>query len=161
MYFQLLFGKHLEKEKQYSVTIERDDQGIPHITAQPIIESDRDLVVAFGSEKFKRIPDSEIKSLLVETSGQTTSQSTSPDVSNKEAVEKAVKRGSAGIAEPPGVDVTNKFPEIQNGKETQFSFRVYFKRGKGYFIGDGVQILTEVPLKREEVANWIKAYVEG
>ena len=64
MYFQLLRGIHLECGRRFEVKHERDDQGVRKCVSQPIVESQADLVAAFGSEKFRRVSDAEAKAIL-------------------------------------------------------------------------------------------------
>jgi len=157
MFFQLLQGVHLEDGNVYKVEIERDVKTGEVIKSdRPTIACDRDLVAAFGPEKFRKL-DKDETDLLLKQAGIAVEQNHTNSNSTATAVEKAVKQGAVGIAEPPGNDVTSKFPELTDWP----TINVYFKRGKGFFVTENSDILTEEPLKRDEVVTWVKKYMEG
>lgn len=164
MFFQLLQGTHLEGENVYKAEVKLDEKtGERKIISQPIVMANRDLVSAFGPEKFRRLSDDEADLLLkragITVAGKQSLNDSAPATAAKEEteVEKAVKEGAVGIAEPPGNDVTNKFPELNEWP----TINVYYKRGKGFFVTENSNIITEIPLKRDEVHSWVKAYMEG
>ena len=155
MYFQLLLGVHLEGGKTYKVTFDRSDKGEIINYNQPIIKSDRDLVQAFGQDKFRRLSDQEAKVLIGEATGVGKDKNSSPVAPDETKVAKAAKAGPKEITEPPGIDVTDKFEEIEDDSVT-----VYFKRGKGYYVAyDEEVVSTDEPLKKAEVMPWIKKYL--
>jgi len=164
MYFLLLQGMHSELGKTFRAETEPDKEGRLRIKNRPVVKSKRDLVAAFGVEKFRPISESEAKALL-KTDGllEKPPDSTDSDPAASEAESdavKAAKQGAAAIAEPPGTDVTHKFPETQD--ETDITpLKIYFKRGEGYFVVDNGKIITEVALKRADVVDWVQAYREG
>ena len=157
MYFVLLRGTHVGLgNKVHHVEMETDAKGVRRIKSQPVVESERDLVVAFGPEKFREITKGEADHML-KTAGQQDEAIPTPAASAESEFAKAAKEGAVGIAEPPGVDVTHKFDELSEWP----NITAYFKRGKGYFITDNSDIVTKEPLKRDEVVKWVQAYMEG
>ena len=160
MYYVLIQGTHMEKGRVYKTETEQDEQGKTRIKSQPVVESKRDLVVAFGPEKFREVSKDEALRLgfkELDVAGGQENSSPVPATATESEVAKAVKKGAVAIAEPPGVDVTGKFEELSEWPK----ITAYFKRGKGYFVVDGSNIVTEEPLKRDEVVKWIQAYMEG
>lgn len=166
MYFVLLRGTHLGLgNKKYQVEMETNtNTGVRRIKSQPVVESERDLVAAFGPEKFREISKSEADFML-KTAGKQEKPNPVPAVSAKSNFVKAAEEGAVGIAEPPGVDVTHKFEKFARKWP---KIAVFFKRGKGFYIVDArIQtpvcsgIVTEEPLRRDEVAKWVKAYMKG
>ena len=157
MYFVLLKGSHSEFDKNFQVKTAPDGQGVPGIVTQPVVESTRDLVAAFGPEKFRRISNDEAKTLLPEAEKEAGRQDTAKDSDPTSSVQKAAEEGAAEIAEPPGVDVTEKFPELSEWPTVV----VYFKRGVGYFIADKNKVITEKPIKRKDIVEWVRNYMEG
>jgi len=155
MYFVLLKGTHLEKQTAYHVETEIVE-GKREIKNQPVVESERDLAAAFGPDKFRKISKGEAD-LMCKSAGKQEVTTSAPAASAESELEKAVKEGAVGIAEPPGVDVTGKFEELSEWP----TITAYFKRGKGYYIVDGGNIITKEPLKRVEVVEWVQAYMEG
>ena len=155
MYFVLLKGTHLEKETAHHVEMEIVE-GKRRIKSQPVVESERDLVVAFGPDKFREISKDEADHML-KTAGKQGKTNPAPAELVADEFKKAAKAGAIGIAEPPGVDVTGKFEELSEWPK----ITAYFKRGKGYFITDNSDIVTKEPLKRDEVVKWVQAYMEG
>jgi len=160
MFFQLLQGVHLEDGNVYKVEIERDVKTGEVIKSdRPTIACDRDLVAAFGPEKFRKLDKDETDLLLKQAGITAVEMDTTNLISTAAAeieMEKAVKQGAVGIAEPPGNDVTSKFPELADWP----TVNVYFKRGKGFFVTENNDILTEEPLKRDEVVTWVQKYKE-
>ena len=144
MYFLLLQGTHLEYGKKFQAETERDGEGRLRIKNRPVVESKRDLVTAFGAEKFRLISESEAEALS-KTGGLS------------EQVQDSAKKGAVGIAEPPGIDSTSKFPELSDWP----NITAYYKRGKGYFISDNGEVVTEAPIKRGDVVVWVRSYMEG
>lgn len=157
MYFQLLSGIHVQHGKKYEVVTERNKEtGEILVLNQPIIESEKDMVAAFGANKFRRVYRQEMNDLLLKAGGKVENTSSIPPAIDTEVAE-AVKKGAVGIAEPPGIDVTEKFPEISE-YDDEHSLKVYFKRPKGYYITDDGNVVTDVPLKKDELLNWVKIY---
>lgn len=157
MYFQLLCGTHVKNGKKFEVITERNKEtGEVLVLSQPIIESEKDMVAVFGANKFRRVYRQEMNDLLLKAGGKAESTSSVPPATDTK-VDEAVKQGAVGIAELPGVDVTDKFPEISEYDE-EGSLKVYFKRPKGYYITDDGNIVTDVPLKKDELLNWVKIY---
>lgn len=161
MFFQLLAGMHVEGGKVYSVKLETHPETGARIVARdgrPIIKSDKDLAKIFGADKFRRLTKGEASLLLAESSaaGEQSDTSASAPAASAE-VQKAVKKGASAIAEPPGVDVKSKFPELADYPNVD----VFFKRGKGYFVCIDGETKTEEPLKRDEVTNWVQSFMEG
>ena len=163
MYFVLLKGTHLEKQTAYHVETEIVE-GKREIKSQPVVESERDLVAAFGSEKFREISKDEAD-LMLKKAGKQEKPNPVPAEPAKSDFAKAAEEGAVGIAEPPGIDVTHKFEKFARKWP---KIAVFFKRGKGFYVVDARTqtpvcsgIVTEEPLKRDEVAKWVKAYMEG
>ena len=156
MYFQLLYGIHVEGHKKYQVTRERLKDGSWNYNEQPIIKSDKDLVGLFGSDKFKRIPDDIAKSLLQKTDGPS-EQPTKVDDSAEETVGEAAQRGAAGIVELPGKEVTLSFL----GDISETGIRVFVKNRK-YTVtnADGVLLSAKGSLTKSEVPEFILKHVE-
>jgi hypothetical protein len=162
MYYQLLVGTHLEGGTTYSVKLETDPETGQRMVpkgGRPIVESNEDLVALFGPEKFRRVTKEEASLLLSESkaAGVTPVQIMAPAAKAKPAVAKAVVAGAVEIAEPPGTDVKDKFPDLVEYP----TVNVYFKRGKGYFVVEGGEVKTKEPLKRAEVVPWVQAFMEG
>jgi len=155
MYFVLLRGTHLEKQTAYHVETEIVE-GKREIKNQPVVESERDLAAAFGPDKFRKISKGEAD-LMLKTAGELKITTSAPAELVASEFQKAAEAGAIGIAEPPGVDVTGKFEELSEWP----TITAYFKRGKGYYIVDGGNIITKEPLKRVEVVEWVQAYMEG
>jgi len=158
MYFVLLKGTHVELEKKFQVETAPDGQGVMRVTKQPVVKSDRNLLKAFGPDKFRRISNDEAKTLLPEAEKEAGRQ----DAVKKESdpassVQKAAEEGAAEIAKPPGVDVTEKFPELSEWPTVV----IYYKRGVGYFIADKNKVITEKPVKRPDIVEWVRNYMEG
>jgi hypothetical protein len=162
MFFRLLHGIHTEKGTKYEAKTERNAEGVLVYVSQPIVESKNDLVAHFGTNKFQRMSDKEASLLLAEHRQAAGEEMGTPFVppaapaTPESEVSKAAKEGTKEIAKPFGKDVTHKFPFVQ--KKTDLTVR--FKRGEGYFVEDDGKIVTEVPLKREEVLAWVRAYKE-
>ena len=157
MYFQLLAGSYACGNKKWNVEVERDGKGAVLSMKQPIVESNSDLLAAFGPEKFRQVTVEEAKSLRHLQNLQTVAQP-APLPPELSLVEKAAMEGAKEIAEPPGVDVTSKYPEIQDDLTP---LKIYYKRGKGYYVMDGGEIITQEPLKREDVVTWVESYRKG
>jgi hypothetical protein len=164
MLFQLMHGVHTEGGVTHRTKIERDKEtGAVHYTEQPVIETTKDLARMFGVDKFRPIGEREatlIRSKIGEIEGAQDAVDSDPTTSVESEVAKAAKQGAVAIAEPPGKDVTEKFPEIQDETDI-IPLKVYFKRGEGYFVGDANEILTSVALKRSEVVAWVASYRES
>lgn len=159
MYFLLLQGVHLEFGKTFRVETERDGEGRLRIKKQPVVESKNDLVNAFGVEKFRRISEDEAKALS-KTEGLeyvSTDQQNSAETETESEVAEVAKKGTVGIAEPPGIDSTGKFPELSEWP----TITAYYKRGIGYFIADNGEVVTEAAIKRGDVVEWVRSYKEG
>lgn len=160
-YFRLLQGIHQEPGRQtFQVTEEKDDKGEVIAVNQPVIESDLDLVILFGSGKFERVPDPP-KTLLNVTGGTGVAPAPAPQPS---PVAQAAAQGAVAVAEPPnyGKDVTRRFPAaVEN------TIRVFMKPGGKYTLVDPE---TEPPTvinpdgvtyKRSDVAGAIETYLES
>ena len=160
MYFLLLQGTHLEYGKKFQAETEQDNEGRLRIKNRPVIESKRDLVAAFGAEKFRLISKGEAEALS-KTGGLSEqvqdSADSDPVTSEESEVAKVVKKGAVGVAEPPGIDSTHKFPELTEWP----TVTAYYKRGKGYFIADNGEVVTEAAIKRGDVVEWVRSYMEG
>jgi len=63
-YFQLLRGVHAEGSIRYEATPIKDDEGKVIDFKKPVVKAYRDLVAAFGSEKFRRISEREANALM-------------------------------------------------------------------------------------------------
>ena len=157
MYFLLLQGTHLEFGKEFQVETERDDKGVLRINKQPVVKSKNDLVNAFGAEKFRRISEDEAKALSKTEGLEYDSAERQSSVDTESEVAQVAKKGAVGIAEPPGIDSTSKFPELSEWP----TITVYYKRGKGYFIADNGEVVTEAAIKRGDVVEWVRSYTEG
>jgi len=153
MYFILLRGTHLELRTPYHVEMEVVE-GVRKIKTQPVVESKRDLVVAFGPDKFRKITKDEAD-LMLKTAGKQKITTSAPAALAVSEFEKAAKEGAVGIAEPPGVDSKSKFPELSEWPQ----IGVYYKRGKGFIITDGDKVVTEVAVKRDAVVEWVQNYI--
>jgi hypothetical protein len=153
MYFVLLRGTHLEFDTSYSVEMEVVE-GVRKIKTQPVVESKRDLVVAFGPDKFRKITKDEAD-LMLETAGKQKITVSAPAALAISEFQKAAEKGAIAIAEPPGIDSKSKFPELSELPQ----IGVYFKRGKGYIITDDNKVVTEVAVKRGDVIEWVQNYI--
>ena len=159
MWFQLQQGIHVDAKngKTYRVEVERDEKtGQSHITKRPLVQSDADLVVQFGPEKFRRVSDSEATVLLKETSGESGLDDVDPDVSSsKSDVAKAVEQGASEIAEPLGKEFTSKFEGA-----VDVGLKVYRKEKGKYLVYSDDELLTEEAITRSEVLKMIESYSE-
>jgi hypothetical protein len=165
MLFRLLVGTHMEKGKVFSVKTERDTKGVFIPVDLPIVESSSDLMMQFGADKFQKLTESEIQTLLSQrqaslqqdAAGQDDkSPNGSPAASPESEVEKAVKKGAIGIAEPPGKEVTYRFPMARKNRLT-----IYRKKGEGYLIfNSNGESITKTPVSKEAVIALVENYTE-
>jgi hypothetical protein len=161
MYFQLLHGMHLEGVKRYSTKYEPNEQGIMQCTYQPVVQSDSDLVARFGTNKFRRLSDSEAQSLLLTDKddnvvGEQNSKDSDPTTSVETDVAKAAKKGAVAVAEPPGKDVTSRFKNVQDT-----GLKIYRKSKDQYFVcSPDDELLTEDPITKADVEKLIDEWLE-
>jgi len=154
MYFQLLHGIHVEGGKTYRVERLPGKQGELAQLRQPVIKSDKDLVGLFGSNKFKRVSDSEA-SVLLETGNPSERTILDENASSEGSVSKAVRRGAKDILAPPGREVTEKFTSARDA-----AVRVFIKNRKYVVTDVELNVLTETPLSKGKAAAFIANQLE-
>ncbi|MHA2065519.1 MAG: hypothetical protein ACXABY_14185 [Candidatus Thorarchaeota archaeon] len=165
MWFELQAGRHQGKDKKlYEVEVTRDEKtGQVVSIKKPLIDTDVDLVSAFGDRKFRRVPDAEAKALVeaaiategAETEGSEEAPSapaTSPPVEEEVVEEKEEVEGFEGK------DVTEKFP-----KAKKYNLLVYYKPVNKYSVVDPDNLskpITDAPVSKAKVDEVIEAYLE-
>jgi len=144
MYFQLLRGVHVERGgRTYQAVRETDKAGRIISEKLPVVESDTDLVRAFGPEKFRALAPDEARILLA----------------GGKAPEAAPSASGAPVeAGGTDQDVTGRFP-----KAAAAGLSVTHLAAGGYIVADAEtgEALCDEPLKsRIKVHQFVKAYTE-
>ena len=155
MYFQLLHGIHTELGKKYQTVMGRNEQGERVYLERPTVESKQDLVALFGTNKFRRLSDDEAKNLLSQKTDVSLGQATPTDASPKGSVAEAAKQGAAGIAIPPGKDVTLKFPRAR-----AMGLCIYYKEHKYKIVNDKDGKILSEGISRSQVNDFITDHLE-
>lgn len=146
MYFRLLQGVHIEKGRTYEAKGVRAEDGTVDYPNQPVVESDRDLVAAFGSTKFCRLSKGEAEMLL--------SKSEKAPPVEEDSDEEKTK--TAKKEKPLGKDWTDKFEGAKAAgltifRQTKNAYLVYFKE----------ELLTAAgPISRKEANELVKQHLE-
>ncbi len=113
---------------------ERGGGAVKHYSPGEIVDSPEPLDVLFVN-KFERLPDKVVKAPVVEQVPEPEEEETPTE-------------------NPLGTEVTSQFSAA---KDTRFTV---FKNSKGYFVVDGDKPQNEKPLKKTEVATFLKELKE-
>ena len=170
MYFKMKdgVGSHSEKDSK---------TGLPVVyKSGDIVKSDSDLAIRFP-DKFERVNMGGLK----ETKSATVQDIETPE-EEKSEVQQAAEEGVKDIQppkkdeeeeQPPkkdeeekkvklrkklGKDATAKFPRAE-----EEDFKVFYKKGKGYFVTESDEPFTALnkkPLKKAQVENFVEDYLE-
>jgi hypothetical protein len=158
MFFRLLCGVHRELNTVYEVKLSRDAKGALIPGHQPVVSSTRDLVAAFGSDKFQRLTDDEARILLrsEEVTEREVARAGGGDSAETE-VAVAAKQGAVAIAEPPGKDVTDKIDGA-----SAVGLRVYRVKKDAYLVTDsqGDLVTAAGEITKRQLVELIKQYTE-
>jgi hypothetical protein len=165
MFFELQHGRHLEGGVQYATKYEPDDEGKMQCVERPIVESHTDLVERFGPEKFRRLADSEVQDhlkklgRLPKKDGGSGKKDTTEDSQAKSDVAKAAEEGAKDVLEPPGKDVTDRFPGASSK-----GLKI-FRRARNEYLVMSVDeeeetCLTEEPITKGRVEKLLKEWTD-